>query len=266
VARRLQKCSVALVVGIGWFFATGQMAAGQTASTTSSSVAPAATVNQVTLDNNQARELALIALLFGLLAVSAVLIFLSLDRRRSFRLFGEMSERGQTVSGMEEPALDRSPQELEGVDSPAIHGPATVRVGVPVTYTLVGTDASAATWHLLGEATLSATTGPSVRVTATNAGGFRLTAKYGTLPTELPRDLLAEQPATTDTSKVPLLGRGYGTVVIALAVASVTAALGLTKVLDGQAVAGILGSLVTLSVARGTSSAGGGAAAGGATD
>jgi hypothetical protein len=265
LTKRLQKCSVALVVGIGWFFATGQIAAGQTASSTSTSVAPVPSVNQVTLDNKQARELALIALVFGLLAVSAVLIFLSLDRRRSFRLFGDMSRRGQTVSGMEEPALAHT-TEMASVGTPAIHGPPAVPVGVAVTYTLVGTDDATATWTVLGEATLSATTGSSVRVTATNPGGFRLTAKPGAAATELSRDLMAEQPAARDTSRVPLLGRGYGTVVIALAVGSITAAMGLTKVLEGQAVASILGSLVTLSVARGTPSADGGPAAGGATD
>lgn len=62
------------------------------------------------------------------------------------------------------------------------------------------------------------------------------------------------------------MGPGYGRVVIALSVASATAALGLTNVLDGQAVAGILGSLVTYSVTRGVAAGnanGNGQAAGG---
>jgi hypothetical protein len=59
------------------------------------------------------------------------------------------------------------------------------------------------------------------------------------------------------SSTIPFLGQGYGSVVIALSVASVTAALGLTNIINGQAVAGILGSLVTYSVVRGTSAASG---------
>lgn len=104
-------------------------------------------------------------------------------------------------------------------------------------------------WSVIGEATLSGDTGDRTRLTATSAGSIRI--EVSTANGSHRDAVMTTQATSTATTAVPFLGRGYGSVVIGPSVAAVTAALGLTKVIDGQAVAGILGSLVTYTVARG---------------
>jgi hypothetical protein len=251
VARhRLTRIALIAAVPLAVALLSAGPAAAQTGSTTTTS-APAVT-NQVTLSNDQSVNLALISLVFGICAIVAVLFFLSRDRVRSFALLGRLSLEGRSVSVHTESSLAAAASR-SSADEVSIHGPQTIAVGQPVAYTLVGVETQSATWAITGEGTLSATTGTTVRVTATVPGGLRLSATFPESngdSTVVVRDLIAEKPLADTASSVPILGQGYGTVVIALSVAAVTAALGLTKVLDGQAVAGILGSLVTYSVTR----------------
>ena len=216
------------------------------------STAPSTTVTE-SLSNNQSFDAAIWALVFGLVAVIAVLVFLWQDRRRSFRALGELRRYCSTTS-TSEPAIDPTAIRAGADGEFQLVGPDQLTVGTPTGFIVINVPTTVTPadlrWSVVGEATLSGDTGDRTRLTATSAGSIRVevsTADGG----HHDAVMTTAQANSTGTTAVPFLGRGYGSVVIGLSVAAVTAALGLTKVIDGQAVAGILGSLVTYTVARG---------------
>jgi hypothetical protein len=268
-ARMLGVAAGSLTLVVVWAAAAGAATDPTTAPTT----VPAGATSS--LSSGQAFSAAIWALIFGVLGILFVLFFLSRDRVRSFAAMLQLSQRGP-VKPDDQPALGQADGGAGGVNALAavvgggapplqIVGPSTVTVGQQVTFLAVGApDGQVPAWSVQGDATLSSNSGPSTRLTAQAVGAIYLTVTAGDAHVAMAISAIA---ATTDqSSSVPFLGSGYGSVVIALAVASVTASLGLTNVINGQAVAGILGSLVTYSVTRAAAAAngaGGGAGGGG---
>jgi hypothetical protein len=206
------------------------------------------------LNNNQADLAAILALTFGLLAIVGVLIFLFRDRTRSFKALQGAGLKGSTSIDDQGAFAAASLTARTASGTIPISGSVTLPLDTPTTY-LVKQDTGKDTpqWAIQGDATLGSQTGTKTQVTAKGAGAIILSVQVGTEYGELEITATAAPKAST----IPFLGQGYGSVVIALSVASVTAALGLTNIINGQAVAGILGSLVTYSVVRGANAGGG---------
>jgi hypothetical protein len=206
------------------------------------------------LNNNQADLAAILALTFGLLAIVGILIFLFRDRTRSFNALQGAGQKGSTSIDDQGAFAAASLVARTTSGTIVISGPATLPLETPTTYlvkNVAGTDTPQ--WTIQGDATLGSQTGTKTQITAKGAGAINLRVVVGTEDGELEITATAGPKSST----IPFLGQGYGSVVIALSVASVTAALGLTNIINGQAVAGILGSLVTYSVVRGANAAGG---------
>ena len=208
-----------------------------------------------------------LALAFGVVAIGLVLIFLSYDRARSLKAVSEIAKTGVAVSPESEPALDKGGLSIVQPQG-GIQGSTTLTVGSSASYQVQPSDGATYAWKVDGPGTVSPPDQPTTTLTASGPGTVTLsvtvTPKTGSAskPVSLPIKVVASPKPAPTMDKVPFLGSGYGTVVILLAVASVTAALGLTDVLNGQAVAGVLASIVTYSVARAAGAAGGAASSG----
>jgi hypothetical protein len=236
-----------------------------TVATTTTTVSSAGGTSLVS--QHDAIPAALWALGFGLLAIAGVLLFLYFDRRRSFTAIHNLTSAGIPFAAAPEQALAGGNLGVVApiADQPQIAGPAVISTGVTAPYTITPAPAAGTTvaWTVAsGSAALSATTGIDTTLTATAVQNLVLRAtltppgKGTPTPVDLTISVISGSAAQSQADRVPILGIGYGTVIIALAVASITTALGLTDVINGQAVAGILGSLVTYSVVRATSSSG----------
>jgi hypothetical protein len=138
---------------------------------------------------------------------------------------------------------------------PTIFGPAAVAVGVPAIFT-VDLDGVTLAAEPASAAVIEAQAGTTRKfvVTSSSIGAFRL---IGTAAVRQQGELLvaAMAPPPSGSVIVPIIGSGWGSVIVAIVVAAVTAALGAVGVLGGQAIATILGALVGYVVARGGVSA-----------
>lgn len=276
---RLSERAAAAVTGV---VATGvvmlALAPAAWAQTTPATTATTTTTTTVArggnslVAQNDALVAVVLALGFGLIAIAAVLLFLSRDRKRTFDEISTLTAAGASVVARSDSAIAgdsgvtkglRGGAPVKSPPEPAIFGPNVLSVGVTAPYQLQpaeGTDATLE-WSVTGPGKLSTpTSATDVELTATAVGTISLTVAVtggsGSTPKPLGISVVSAPTAPSGASEqLSVLGLGFGTVVIALAVASVTATLGLTDVLDGQAVAGILGSLVTYSVIRGASAA-----------
>jgi hypothetical protein len=227
------------------------------ATTTTSTTTP--TTSTAPLSSSQADTAAILALSFGLLAIIAVLVFLSWDRIRSFQALKDAGQVGSATVHDESPFARASLTKSSGASGAvSIVGPKALSLNEPTNYLVQGDTAGAnPSWKVQGDATISPPSGQRTQLTAKSAGAIILSVSVGT--ESATTEIAATAPPRSST--IPFLGQGYGSVVIALSVASVTAALGLTNIINGQAVAGILGSLVTYSVVRGANAGSSGSTA-----
>lgn len=227
------------------------------------------------------RGVAVAALIFGLLAAAAILFFVARDRDRTLGVYEKLVRSGAAVEVVNvpaqagEPAVARSAAEADVSAPPEvmIDGPSTIVVGASSEYVarLDGVQV-VATWTASPSTAIEPPTEATSRlpVTARQSGPFTLTAAAPGATAGTMR-VTAATPAPTRTQSLPFLGAGWGSVVVAVIIASVTAALGLAGQLGGEAVATILGALVgyvvakgqTESAARAPSSPGAGDATGG---
>jgi len=247
---------VVLVVGV--FLVGPAVVAGQAGAATTT---PTTTPTSTNLTSDHAYTATIWALVFGFLAIVAVLAFLYFDRRRSFALVRTAARKNRQVKPEEEHALQTA-MALRGGAGIEIVGTTDIEVGAPTTYkTKSGDDVS---WSVTGQLAFhdpaaAGTASSSVRIVgqAAGSGVLSATAQIAGRTESASHDITVTSDPRQDTTAglaVPFLGMGYGSVIISLAVASVTAALGIAGVLNGQAVATILGSLVTYSVVKGATS------------
>ena len=166
------------------------------------------------------------------------------DRARSGKTLISLSKLRPT-STTDTPAHARAADEAYRID-----GPDHLAVGSSATYTLkapVGDDLTTATWAATGAVTIPQNaTGASITVTGASKGTATLTATVGANAGST--DVTVNE--TLSTTVLSILGEGWGSVITAIAILSVTAALGFAGTLNGQAVAGILGSLATYAIVR----------------
>jgi hypothetical protein len=207
-------------------------------------------------------------IVFALLAFGSLLVWLFigfLDKQfgRSLRLIRRT--RGSAVlvqafAAEGAPQLDASGKPKAGVSVPGlgVEVPQQLIVGTAGEFRATGTAAESARWSLVdnkADAMLDPPTGKTVRVIGTKTGTATLVVESGDLTLRVPLAVLSKR---SGAAGVPVFGSGYGSIIIALALAVVVAVLNVLGTLDGQATAGILGTLAGVVVAerRGTSGSG----------
>ncbi|MCU1356302.1 MAG: hypothetical protein JWM89_1720 [Acidimicrobiales bacterium] len=258
--RRFYPFAAVLIPAIGLAWSTPAIA--QSGGSTTTTTAPAGGASSaITLTQGRQVSLAIIALGFGVLAIAAVLVFLARDRARSFRELARLTKLGKGATAEDEaPFAELTTLADEGPD---ILAPKQAKVGEATSLAITGVhDGDTVAWAVTGDGTLTSATGPTTSITITRPGVVRVTATLtpagegATSPASRTADITATSAEAQAAATVPFLGKGYGSVVLGLAIVSVTAALGLTAVIEGESVAAILGALVSYSVARGIQAGG----------
>jgi hypothetical protein len=219
---------------------------------------------QATEDQNEVDSGIVVAVLaFGLLVIVALLVYLYLIQERYF----DAAERALGRLGKVPPA-----QEVTAIASGApvtfgataaeplkITGPAVLAVGGDgEAYTVAPGDGEAQ-WSIntpddgaSDVASVAPATGGTVRVVAKKAGTFIINVTRGAGSgsyTVTAVDLSSE-------SRLPLVGAGYGTLLIALVLLTGAIVLGLEDVLSGEAIATLFGALAGYVFLKGKASDG----------
>ena len=205
---------------------------------------------------------------FGLFAILVVIIFILLAQRRYFRAVEYLAGRGMnSIPGKTEATIPSGQGGTgESIDEGiVIAGPDTLTVGRSGEYsaTMAGR-ATPVTWTVdpPDRANFDPTspTG-TVKVTPSAAGPLKIIANADVGNALC---VTAEKPAEPAASVLGYVGSGWGSIVVAILVAAVVGALGIAKVLDGQAIAGLYGAL--LGYLFGVQAHGDGGASGGQAD
>jgi hypothetical protein len=204
-------------------------------------------------------DLGFAALGFGFIALASVLFFVRRDRKQTLQVQQQLVTSGVPVqpqqvqagaAGGVAPAALAAPQP-PGPNQITIEGPDSLRVGQAVDFIArqQGNQAVAPwTAQPADILRLPAETTSRASITALKAGQVTLFA--GAPPDRGVKQLLVSPASSAAPQGLPFIGAGWGTVVVAIAIMSVTAALGLAGALTGEAVATILGGLVGYVVAK----------------
>lgn len=197
------------------------------------------------------RWLSVGAFLFGLGFMALILRFLQGDRRRSMRALREISVRGQEAVVVNQQAIQPGATDGSPAVRVSISGPASVVVGIPSTFRAEASDAEVAvTWTADPQdavAPLPKDASADVVVTPLRPASIILAATFDS--TTLKRTLQA-LPQTGTRESVPFLGTGWGSITIVVLVGTATLVLAILGVLDGQATAGILGTLAGVAISQ----------------
>jgi hypothetical protein len=215
------------------------------------SAAPSATTTAAIADPVQLLDAFVILFLFGTVVVLLVLLFLFGSQWAYFSAAGRLARSGRSSTPASVSATIKQGEAAAlgpggAVGDLTINGPATIRVGVPATFTAtVGEDAADATWTAdpAAAAAIAPPTGSSISVVAIKAGQIKLTAAVGARQVTLMTTAEAASSGS-QTVTLPFIGAGWGSIIVSIVIAVVVAALGLAGVLDGQAIAGLYGALV----------------------
>jgi hypothetical protein len=186
-------------------------------------------------------------LLFGAFVLVGIVAYLMNEQRLYFGAVRGLARRGLTSRPVEVSATlpDRADAAGEAA-ALSVSGPASVSVGKPAKYTATsGADPAAApTWTIepADIAVVAPSTGVDVQVVAVKVGSFKLSAK-GSGGETVTLTIAAEDGVGNGATQLPFVGAGWGSIVVALVIAVLVAALGLVRILDGQAIAGLYGTL-----------------------
>ncbi|MEA2449710.1 MAG: hypothetical protein QOG63_1642 [Thermoleophilaceae bacterium] len=184
-------------------------------------------------------------LLFGALVLGMTLLYLNGWReswegvtKLVFRRVGVLPET-TFVSAVADELLEEAAPVLE------ITGPLVLPVGRTETYraTLDGSPAESAAWVVAppDRAAPAPPSGAEIKVTAITAGPFTLTATANGATTDA--HVAAIEPASSPGS-LPLVGAGYGGVIVAIVAVTIAATITALGLLDGAALATLLGTVV----------------------
>lgn len=211
--------------------------------------APVTTVTSVPIFADTLQLLTAFALLFvfGMFVVGLVLLFVNQSQSRYLRAAIEIARLGGRSKPTSISAL-AGPEGLTlgegGEPALEISGSSQLIVGTAATFSasLDGQPATAAAWSVepSGSATLSSREGASVQVLATVAGQVTIRATVESRVASLTVEAIAPAIGATD---LPFLGGGWGAIIVSVVLIAVIAALGLSRILGGEATASLLGTL-----------------------
>lgn len=195
------------------------------------------------------RAIAAGVLVFGGAALLMTLLYLNSWRRATTSLARATLEKTGRL-----PVYEHNPVELEaagarGVGEPAanlkIRGPSTLYVGRPATFTALRDNTPVeAAWSVEPAiATVEPERATAAKVTASKAGPVTVRAEVEGTTAEAHAGAV-RAPARGGVGSVPLVGLGYGGVTIAIVAVTVAGAITALGVLDGAALAALLGTVV----------------------
>jgi hypothetical protein len=188
----------------------------------------------------------LILLAFGLLVVSGLLFYIYKIQGKYYAATQSLSQRGVGVKAtLISSILPEGVTEEDGREKLKIDGPGFVAVGTHADYIAkIGSNESSADtqWTFAPEGAVGYNTqkGPKVTVTPLQIGSFRLSASVGGETVEYSVAVVPPQA----TQELPFIGQGFGSLVIAVLVIVALILLGVTGVLNPEAVGTLLGGLL----------------------
>ena len=191
-----------------------------------------------------------IALLFGLCSILGVLAFVRKDRDQTLQVQVQLAERDTPLRPVQVPA-GATPAADPGAVT--VEGPEYLHAGTTSDFTaqLAGGDQVAARWSAepAGIVSVPAEVTSRASVVALKPGLATLSA----VPPEADRGskrLVVSPASRRDAQGLLFVGGGWGHVVVAIVIATITAALGLVGAITGQTVAVVLGGLIGFVVAK----------------
>lgn len=199
------------------------------------------------------------ALGFGFVALVSVLIFVRRDRKQALQVQQQLVTSGIPVQPQQVQAggvgaaggAGAAPVAPPGPNQITIEGPDNLRVGQTVDFIARQQGNQAvAPWTAQPTDILRLPAEPTSRASITALKAGQVTLFAGAPPDRGVKQLLVSPARTAAPQGLLFIGAGWGTVVVAIAIISVTAALGLAGALTGEAVATILGGLVGYVVAK----------------
>ncbi len=253
--RRLRALAGALVIvaALALFTIAPAVSFGQE-STTESAVTTASPTSDTdaSSDDGEADEdqtaddgLSVTAFVFGLVALALLLAYLYLVQNRFFNTADRfIQKQGNVPPAKDVDSIVRySTMQTVGPPQPslAVSGPGVVTVGIEAEFSITpDAEAGEAKWTVVPAdlASPASATGDTFKFKAQRAGAFTVNVERGDATGS------ASVTAVGDSgAKLPFVGAGYGTVVLATILITATIVLGLEDVLDGQAVATLFGAL-----------------------
>jgi hypothetical protein len=230
---------------------------GETTTVTTTSTATGTTSGATTTATSENyNDVAKLALLFGFAVIVSLLTYMGIIQKASYKLMGKKSAyRPADVD-----AFDDAKSMTLGMRSSTVRvdGPASITVGEPAEYRALKADAEVdAEWTVspAGSATWTPTSGKTVAVTATKAdAAYTVTAKAGDEMAS--KEVKAAAKPDTATT-IPFVGKGWGTIVIVVALLTFATVLGLTDSLDKGALATLFGAIAGYAFHHGVTSGGG---------
>jgi len=196
-----------------------------------------------------------------------VLIFVRRDRRDTLATYAKWVAAGLTPPPTQAPAAEDASadeREKESAEGVTIEGPTTIVAGVAADFVAkLGSNQAVATWTAAPTTAIPPLGDPTSRVSVTAQQAGALTLKAAVASATAPGELRVIVVPGASARQLPFVGAGWGSVVVAIVIASITGALGLVGALGGEAVATIIGALVGYVVSKGQTDTRGGTAASG---
>lgn len=190
-------------------------------------------------------DLAFAALLLGFLGAGAVLLFVRAESRTTQDTLRTAMAAGHRATPVFVPAVEGAIAAAVSDDPVIKIGPAAVTVGVPATYVVTKQNQLVDAQWVVEPAGMTegvpVEPSPSATITAKKAGTFKVRAKAGDKTAE--REVVATDPPSESGWSIPLLGRGWGSIVGVLVVVSTVAALGFVGRLGSEALAAFFGAV-----------------------
>ena len=231
-----------------------------------------------TIDSQQLPWLIVATLLFALLALAMLFLYNYKIQSRSYAVLERLGRLGQTVKVTSSAPFVHPDSDKESFKSAVsvlkIEGPGVVTVGVEsaeFTATVGKEPAPPETrWTVTpaNAATVSPKRGSTVKIIATVAGAFTIAAEVSAAPDAdvspearaalRPEVISGLKPAASARGEVqvaaispeinaielPFIGRGYGSIAMAIILVAAVIVLGMAGVLSGEGVATLLGGLL----------------------
>jgi len=222
---------------------------------------PAATVTVVTrtspvLTANQLLWFVLTTLAFALIALAIVFVYIYKIQARYYEITAGLARLGKVVKVTSAAPFIGPGGGLEAAGAAGIlriTGPGVVTVGAESNeFTAAledGTPATVATWTVTpaNAATVrrvDPASGAQVTVIAAVAGAFTLRADVSEPTTASGEVQVAAVTAQSNTVELPFVGRGYGSIAIAIILIAAVIVLGLAGIFTGEGAATLLGGLL----------------------
>jgi hypothetical protein len=207
----------------------------------------------LTIDPPTLLHFVIALLIFAVITLVILFVYTYAVQSRFYDVFERLGQSGHAPRVVSSDAFANaagleSLESAEAAPPPTLHieGPAIVTVGVmsaEFTATLDVTPAGMAAWRVdpAQAAAVNPGVASKVRVVPAMSGGFTLSATVADAQASVQVAAVAPQP---EAGELPFIGRGYGSLVIAVVLIVAVMILALAGILGGDAVSTLFGGLL----------------------